>query len=164
MVFARVWAYVCCYLSSFQLEPHWQTMSSLFILGCWRKIGKSLSLPFSPRLQDWSPNLQYQHFCPSPLPIYPYCLKTNGTKCCYFKDVVAKSKYVRLKVEVDKMQTIKTSLRQLATRPLQLKAPAVSWKSNSNFYSQRISNSQSSLTKMVDKYSNWIKLTIIFLI
>ena len=129
---------------------HIGKQSSLFTLGCWRKIGKSLSLPFSPRLQDWSPNLQYQHFCPSPLPIYPYCQKTNGTKCCYFKDVVAKSKYVRLKVEVDKMQTIKTSLRQLATRPLQLKAPAVSWKSNSNFYSQRILNSQPSLTKIVD--------------
>ena len=62
------------------------------------------------------------------------------------------------------MQTIKMSLRQLPTRPLQLKARAVSWKSNSNFYSQRISNSQSSLTEMVDKYSNWMKLTIIFLI
>ena len=34
--------------------------------------------PPSPPLQDWSPNLQYQHFCPSPLPIYPYC--ENGIK------------------------------------------------------------------------------------
>ena len=143
---------------------HIGKQSSLFILGCWRKIGKSLSSPFSPGCkidhQISSINISAQAHSPY-ISILP---KTNGTKCCYFKNVVAKSKYVRLKVEVDKMQTIKTSLGQLATRPLQLKARAVSWKSNSNFYSQRISNSQSSLTKMVDKYSNWIKLTIIFLI
>ena len=140
-------------------------MFSLFCFRCWgEKLGRVCLSPSLPaaRLITKSP---VSTFLPKPpLPIYPYCLKTNGSKCCYFKNLVAKSKYVRLKVEVDKMQTIKMSLRQLPTRPLQLKARAVSWKSNSNFYSQRISNSQSSLTEMVDKYSNWMKLTIIFLI
>ena len=143
-----------CLLLSFFIST-WATLANNVFTFYFRMLEKNWEEFVSPllspaaRLITKSP---VSTFLPKPTPHISILPKTNGTKCCYFKNVVAKSKYVRLKVEVDKMQTIKTSLRQLPTRPLQLKARAVSWKSNSNFYSQRILNSQPSLTKIVDEY------------
>ena len=138
-------------------------MSSLFISRCWgEKLGR---VCLSPSLPGCKIDHQISSINISAQAHSPYihiASKQMARNVVILKNLVAKSKYVRLKVEMGKMQTIKTSLRQLATRPLQLKARAVSWKSNSNFYSQRILNSQPSLTKIVDKYSNWIKLIIIF--